>query len=336
MRIHLDTDLGGDTDDACALAMLLGWPEVELVGITTAADPAGRRAGYVTHCLELVGRDDIPVAAGAELSLTTLRAAEPVMDDERHWPGSLASRPSPPGAALDLLHRSVERDATIVGIGPWTNLALLEVTRPGSLARVPVVAMGGWTGPPAAGLPQWGPEMDFNVQWDTRAAEIVAATAARLTMVTLPVTLKAHLRAADLPRLRASGTLGELLARQGEAHGHDYRMAEMGRAHPGLPDDLLNFQYDPVACAVALDWPGAVVQEAHLLPVLEAGVLRFQPDPGGRPTRVVVDLDAASFTESWLGAVEAAQPARATHRGRPDPGPGPGGLRVRLPGPPLS
>ena len=33
MRIHLDTDLGGDPDDACALAMLLGWPGVELVGI---------------------------------------------------------------------------------------------------------------------------------------------------------------------------------------------------------------------------------------------------------------------------------------------------------------
>jgi hypothetical protein len=35
--------------------------------------------------------------------------------------------------------------------------------------------------------------------------------------VTLPVTLKAHPRAADLPRLWASGLLGELLARQGEA-----------------------------------------------------------------------------------------------------------------------
>jgi hypothetical protein len=43
VRIHLDTDLGGDTDDACALAMLLGWPGVELVGITTTADPGGMR-----------------------------------------------------------------------------------------------------------------------------------------------------------------------------------------------------------------------------------------------------------------------------------------------------
>lgn len=84
VRVHLDTDLGGDTDDVCALAMLLGWPGVELVGVTTVADRAGRRAGYVTHCLELAGRSGVPVVAGAALSLTTLRSADPVLDDERY------------------------------------------------------------------------------------------------------------------------------------------------------------------------------------------------------------------------------------------------------------
>jgi purine nucleosidase len=148
--------------------------------------------------------------------------------------------------------------------------------------------------------------MDFNVQWDTRAAEIVAATA-DLTLVPMPVTLKAHLRAADLPRLRASGPLGELLARQGEAHGHDYQMAEMGRLHAGLPDDLLNFQYDPVACAVALCWPGAAVQEARLQVVHNGELVRFQPAPAGQPMRIVTDLDSDSFTQYWLNAVEAAQ-----------------------------
>jgi hypothetical protein len=34
----------------------------------------------------------------------------------------------------------------------------------------------GWT-VLGSSLPPWGAEMDFNVQWDTRAAEIVAATA---------------------------------------------------------------------------------------------------------------------------------------------------------------
>lgn len=112
MRVHLDTDFGGDTDDACALAMLLGWPGVEVVGITTTADPGGRRADYVTHCLELAGRTNIPVAAGSEASMTTLERVEPIIGDERHWPDTLACRPAPPGAPADLLHRSVEQGAT--------------------------------------------------------------------------------------------------------------------------------------------------------------------------------------------------------------------------------
>ncbi len=305
MLIHLDTDLGGDTDDACALAFLLGQPEAELAGVTTVADRAGRRAGYARYCLGLAGRDGIPVAAGAGLSMTTLQSAYPVTGDERYWPDGLPCSPSSPGAALDLLLRNIERGATVVAIGPWTNLALLEITRPGSLGQAPVVASGGWTGL-GAGLPPWGPEMDFNVQQDTLAAEIVAA-AADLTLAPLPVTLTAHLRAAELPRLRASGPLGELLAGQGEAHGHDFQMAAMGRRHAGLPDDLLNFHYDPVACAVALGWPGAAIDQTRLQLIHDGALVRFEPADAGRPMRMLTDLDPASFTEYWLNAVETAQ-----------------------------
>ena len=35
LKVHLDTDLGGDSDDLCALAMLLKWPNVQITGITT-------------------------------------------------------------------------------------------------------------------------------------------------------------------------------------------------------------------------------------------------------------------------------------------------------------
>jgi purine nucleosidase len=150
-----------------------------------------------------------------------------------------------------------------------------------------------------------GTDMDFNVQRDTRAAEVVAATA-RLTLVTLPATLNAHLRRADLPRLRAAGPLGQLLARQSEAHGQVHEMEQLGREHPGLPDDLLNFQYDPVACAVALGWAGAAIEDARLRPRWQDGVLSFQPHPEGRSTRVVLEVDGAAFGETWLSAVEAA------------------------------
>ena len=32
-KIHLDTDIGGDIDDLCALAMLLKWPGLEITGV---------------------------------------------------------------------------------------------------------------------------------------------------------------------------------------------------------------------------------------------------------------------------------------------------------------
>jgi inosine-uridine nucleoside N-ribohydrolase len=302
--IHLDTDLGSDTDDACALAMLLGWPDVELVGITTSIDPGGIRAGFVAHCLELAGRADIPVAAGAEVSMTTQETPGGIPIDARYWPEAVEPRPSPLGDAIALLAASAEAGATIVAIGPYTNLAHLEAIRPGNLGRVPVVLMGGIVHAAGAGLPAWGPEMDWNVQCDTDAAQVVFASATDLTIATVPVTFKAHLRESHLARLRAAGAFGALLAHQARAHAADNRFAELARAYAGLPDDLLNFQYDPVACAIAAGWPGATIENVPLRAVLEEGVLRFEPDARGRPTNVVVDIDADDFTERWFEAVE--------------------------------
>ncbi|MFB4263717.1 hypothetical protein [Nonomuraea sp. GTA35] len=108
-------------------------------------------------------------------------------------------------------------------------------------------------------------------------------------------------------RLAASGPLGELLARQCRAHAVDSGMTELGRAHAGLPDDLVNIHWDPVACAVALGWSGAVVQERRVRTVLEAERLRFEHDPGGRRTRVLAGLDVQAFDELWIEAVEQAQ-----------------------------
>ena len=304
MLIHLDTDLGGDPDDVCALALLLGREDAELVGITTTIDPGGRRAGYVRHCLSLAGAPVIPLEAGAEVSLTTGLRADPV---SAYWPDEAAPLPSSPGAALELLARSIDSGATIVGIGPQTNLAELERAEPGILRDATVVVMGGWVRPPAPGLPEWGPARDWNVQWDTRAAELVFAAAGSLTLVTLPATLRAHLRASELPRVRAAGPLGELLARQSEAHAADSGKRELPRTNPSLPADFLNFHYDPVTCAVALGWGGAVVEELTLRTVLARGTLHFEVHPEGRPVRVVTDVDGPSFSEYWLAAVERVQ-----------------------------
>jgi hypothetical protein len=86
--------------------------------------------------------------------------------------------------------------------------------------------------------------MDWNIQCDTQAA-LTVFNQAQPIMVTLPATLTAHIRGRDLPRLTASGPLGALLARQTQAHASDHNIVALGQAHPALPDDLLNFHYDP-------------------------------------------------------------------------------------------
>lgn len=299
--MHLDTDLGSDPDDACALALLLGRPDVELVGITTTIDPGGTRAGCVARVLELAGRTDVPVAAGAEASLTTGERLLPDLD-VAHWPaGPPAPRPSPASAAGALLRDGVDAGATIVGIGPQTNLAQLDDAH---LARARVVVMGGWLRPAVPGLPPWGPERDFNVQHDPHAAATVAARVPDLTLVPITVTLATHLRRADLPRLRAAGPLGELLARQGEAYARDRGHARLAHEHRGLPDDLVNFHHDPLTCAVAVGWDGVTVQDVRLRCGIDRdGVLRWREDRLGRPVRVVTDVDGARFGEAWLDGV---------------------------------
>jgi purine nucleosidase len=306
MRVHLDTDFGGDPDDACALTMLLGWPDVEIVGITTNLDDGGGRAGCVAHFLKLADREDVAVAAGAGASMTTLKRFESTSGDARYWLEPVAARPAAPGAALNLLGQSIEQGATVIATGALTNLALFEVRRPGSLRGVSVVATAGWIRPLAYGMPAWGPEMDFNVQCDTRAATVVAASA-DLTLVTLSASIKAQLRLADLPRLRASGPLGHLLAVQSEANALDTKLDVLGRSFSGLPDDLVNFHWDPVTCAVAVGWSGMVTDELSLTTEIDGDVLSFVEAPHGRLTRVVVDIDADAFTEMWLSRVEAAQ-----------------------------
>lgn len=302
MKLHLDTDLGGDPDDACALAMLLGWPDVEITGITTNLDAEGRRAGMVAELLATAERKDIRVARGAGATLAGVRW-DPKADDAHNWGKTIQPAPYELDAALDLMEHSLNQGATIVAIGAYTNLALLESRRPGTLRGAPVVVMGGWVEPPADGLPQWGPEKDWNVQCDPEAALVVAENA-DLTLVTHPVCLKCHLRGSDLPRLRAVGPLGDLLARQSQAHAEEEGMAALAAANPALPPDLLNFHYDPLTCAVAVGWDGAVVEPMRIRPTLQDRILRFHRDPKGRNMKVVVDVDPEAFNETWFSCVE--------------------------------
>src|SRR5262249_10405384 len=123
LKLHLDTDLGGDIDDLCALAMVLNWPDVDLLAVTTVADHRGKRAGYARYALGLAAREDIAVAAGADVSLHCYRSWPGLPDENVYWPEPIPSAPTALEHALALLERSIAHGAIIAAIGPYTNLA---------------------------------------------------------------------------------------------------------------------------------------------------------------------------------------------------------------------
>lgn len=307
MKIHLDTDIGGDMDDVCALAMLLKWPGVEISGVTTTTEEHGRRAGYVRYVLNLMGRSDIPFAAGADLSEGYTRYREMgYPPEEENWPEYVPPHDGPTEAALELLKRSIEQGAVIAAVGPFTNLMLLDRQYPGILKQANVVLMGGNVYDPPPGFPKWDNQDDWNIQVDIQAAQHVIEQA-RPLLVPVTVTCQTALRRADLPRLAQAGRLGGLLVRQAQVFDRMWDNAQKyGKVYAGLPDDLINFHHDPLACAIALGWrEGVEIETVRLKLDIRDGSLYETPDADGIPVRLVTKVDAQAFNEFWVTVVGA-------------------------------
>jgi len=304
MKIHLDTDIGGDMDDLCALAMLLKWPDLDITAVTTVCEDQGRRAGYVRYVLNLMGRDDVPAAAGADVSSGRYRYKPGYPSDADNWPEPVPPLPGPTDAALSLLKNSIEQGAVIVGIGQFTNFALLDEKYPGILRQANLFLMGGYIFDPPAGFPAFGNENDYNIQLDVPSARHVLEHASP-TLITLTVSCQTALRRAYLPRLANAGRLGELIVRQAEVCARsDGFEQKYGATYPALPRDIINFQHDPLACAIALGWrDGVEVETIPLKFEVRDGWLYEIPDSAGPPTSLVTKIDGSAFNKYWLDVV---------------------------------
>ena len=305
LKIHLDTDFGGDIDDFCALAMLLRWTDnIQFTGITTVAEINGRRAGQVKYVLELEGRNDILIAAGADVSQGFYPYELGLPPEERYWAKPIAPLQTSSDEAVELLKKSVEQDATIIGIGPLSNFYLLENKYPGILRDARLFLMGGCVFPSRKGYPQWKDEDDFNLQVDARSALCVVENC-NPTFVPLSVTTQTALRKEHLTTLKEAGALGQLLARQAEAFAEDEKIGEkFGETCDKLPSDIINFQHDPLTCAIALGWnDGVEISEVPLKTELKSGLLDRKIDAHGKPTKIVTNIDGERFSQFWIDTI---------------------------------
>ena len=190
--IILDCDPGHD--DAIALLLALASPEVELVGVTTVAgnQTLEKTTTNALRVLELAGRGDVPVAAGAGRPLVRERDVAAHVHGESGMDGPELRRPA--GRARRRARgradgardpRAATAALTLVPTGPLTNVALLLALHPDARPER-IVLMGG-----AVGEGNRTPAAEFNIWADPEAAHRVFTSGIDVTMVGLDVTHQA-------------------------------------------------------------------------------------------------------------------------------------------------
>lgn len=212
-RIVLDCDPG--IDDAMALALVLGTPSAELVGVTTVAGnvPLSRTTANALRLTEFFGSPEIPVIAGSSLPLTR----PSVFAEHVHGADGLGGAPVPdstraltPGFGPDFIVDQLAAapgEITLIAIGPMTNIALALRKEPRIVewAREFVVMGGSYT------RGNITPAAEFNFFADPEAAAVVFGAGWSPVLIGLDLTLQARVDRDVLDRWRGYGPLSNNL-----------------------------------------------------------------------------------------------------------------------------
>jgi purine nucleosidase len=203
--VYFDCDTG--VDDAVALALLLGSPEIDLVGVGCVSgnlevDGATRNT---LDLLALADRSDVPVARGEhDYRAEPFPGGAPFIHGENGI-GGVELDPSPVGAvdgtAAELIVRLAHEHAgrlRIVAVGPLTNLARALDLDPSIVGLVEsVTIMGGAALAPG----NLSPVAEANIGHDPEAAAVVIRATWPITLVPLDVTVENTLEEPDRLRL---------------------------------------------------------------------------------------------------------------------------------------
>ncbi|MEO0542342.1 MAG: nucleoside hydrolase [Pseudomonadota bacterium] len=209
-KIIIDTDPG--QDDALAILLALGSPELEVVGITAVAGnvPLPLTQLNARKVCELAGRPDIPVFAGADRPLLRDLVTAEYVHGKTGLDGPDLPDPQMPlqeqhgvDFIIETLRNAPDKSITLCPLGPLTNIALAFGRAPEIISKVDqIVLMGG-------GFFEGGnvtPAAEFNIYVDPHAAHMVFNSGADIVMAPLDCTHKALTTQARLDALRALGT----------------------------------------------------------------------------------------------------------------------------------
>ncbi len=209
-RIIIDTDPG--QDDAVAILLALGSPELEIVGITAVAGnvPLKLTEKNARKICELADRPDIKVFSGAIRPLVRPLVTAEEVHGKTGLNGPDLPEPTmklQDGHAVDFIVETLMKEEsgtiTLCPLGPLTNIALALIREPRIAPRIKeIVLMGG-------GFFEGGnvtPTAEFNIYVDPQAADVVFRAGIPIVMMPLDVTHKALTQAHRIQAIRELGS----------------------------------------------------------------------------------------------------------------------------------
>jgi inosine-uridine nucleoside N-ribohydrolase len=194
-RVIIDTDPG--VDDALALLLAMRSPELKIEAITPVAGnvPLELTLPNALRMVEISGRTDIPVAAGAAGPLMRRLVTAAYAHGENGLGGAVFPEPKirpvaePAANLIREIVRKYPGEVTLLPIGPLTNIAT-ALNLDSELAAMVrgIVMMGG-----SLSGGNITPAAEFNIYVDPEAARIVFQSGIPITMVGLDATRKTAL-----------------------------------------------------------------------------------------------------------------------------------------------
>jgi pyrimidine-specific ribonucleoside hydrolase len=341
-RVIIDTDPG--VDDAFALLLAMRSPELKIEAITAVAGnvPLELTLPNALRMVEIAGRTDIPVAAGAKAPLLRRLVTAAYAHGENGLGGAVFPEPTikpvaePAAALIRSVIRKYPKKVTLITVGPLTNVAAAFNSDPELASLVKgVVMMGG-----SLSGGNITPAAEFNIYVDPEAARIVFQSGIPVTMVGLDVTRRTSLTDDHVRVLEAAQNPVSQAAAKIARHAIDHNREQGFLVGPNMHDSLAVAAFlDPSILKwkeyyVDVETTGELTAGQTLGYSPSAGDLRRRPDAekqaalnmpirGSAPTlastktspvlrdkyvpntNVAVDVDSARFFDLLIGRLAA-------------------------------
>jgi len=302
--IILDCDPGHD--DAIAILLALASPEVDLVAVTTVSgnQTLDKTTNNALRILELAGRGDIPVYAGADAPIVRARDVAAHVHGESGLDGPDLPQPDAKAQdehAVEYLARTYRgaNKPVLVATGPLTNVGLLFATHADARPQR-IVVMGG-----AIGEGNRTPAAEFNIWADPEAAERVFSEGLDTTMVGLDVTHRALITDTHTEQMRAAGRVGRVVAELMDFYARFHR-----ERYPDLDGSPM---HDPVCVAHVIDPTLLGVRDANIEIDCSTGPSwgrtnvdwRNREHCGPPNAKVALDIDGERFAQLVVERISA-------------------------------